>query len=156
MKNLLTLLLLTGILSACNHTPPIIKKELNDSSEKSMSGQETAKEKLTLNNGAKWKVDTGTNNNAIGLKGIIERFQQGNDHSLTAYKYTQDVLQRRLNKMISECKMTGQEHEALHRWLEPLISQVQKLNQTNTVPDAARTMAAFDVQVNLYTQYFEL
>jgi hypothetical protein len=58
--------------------------------------------------------------------------------------------------MIAECKMNGEDHLALHKWLEPLMGQVTKLKKASTVIDAAIILKAIDAQVDLYNEYFEL
>ena len=155
MKKLLILLLLTGTIWSCNNHKPTENKNFNSPSETEEPHSE-ATEKLELNNGAKWTVDNITNNNINNLKLILEKFDNGTDKSLSAYKKTQDDLQKGLDKMIAECKMKGPDHEALHKWLEPLIDQVTKIKQVSTVPDADEALNGIRAQVTLYSQYFEL
>ncbi len=154
MKKLLTLLLLTATLSACNNQEHSGNKAAFDQSEAN-DHHGTPAEKLVLNNGAKWKVDVATNNNVKYLQVILKQFNNGNDHSLPAFKKTQEGLQQGIDKMIVECKMTGPDHEALHKWLEPLIALVAQLKQASTIPEAASALKAIDSQAGLYNQYFE-
>jgi hypothetical protein len=156
MKKLLALLLLTGTLLACNNHQHAENKNAIETSEADHRQNETVSEKLILNNGAKWKVDSITNSNVENLQAIIKKFNSGTDKSLAAYKKVDDDLQHGLDKMISECKMKGPDHEALHKWLEPLIKQVDKLKQASTDTNAAQLFEAVNTQVNLYNQYFEL
>ena len=60
-----------------------------------------------------------------------------------------------LNKLISECKMTGADHDALHKWLEPLIGEMGKLKKSTNEQEAAGIVKEIDEQLKLYTQYFE-
>jgi hypothetical protein len=57
--------------------------------------------------------------------------------------------------MIRECKMQGPDHEALHKWLEPLMEQVSTLKQAATVAAAGQAFNVIQSQVNRYDQYFE-
>lgn len=156
MKKTLILLLLTGTLFACNNSKPVESKSVVNSSEADDDLPGSKTEPLVLNNGAKWKVDISTNNNVSDIKGILEKFNGENDKSLIAYKKTYTGLQQAINKMIVECKMKGHDHEALHKWLEPLITQVANFKQASTVTDAAGSLKIIRAQVNLYDQYFEL
>lgn len=156
MKKLLILLLLTSTIWSCNNDKLAENKNFNNPSEKDEHHSKATGEKLELNNGAKWKVDSTTNNNINNLKLIFEKFDNRNDKSLAAYKKNQDDLQKGLDKMIIECKMKGPDHEALHKWLEPLIDQVTKLKQVSTVPDADDALKGIRAQVSLYSQYFKL
>lgn len=156
MKKLLTLLLLTGTIWSCNNHRPAGNKNFNTPSEADEHHSEAKGEKLELNNGAKWTVDNTTNNNVNNFKLILEKFDNGGDKTLSAYKKTQSDLQNGIDKMIGECKMKGADHLALHKWLEPLMSYVTKFKQAPTAPDAAEALKVIQAQVNLYSQYFKL
>ena len=155
MNKLLTILLLTNFMWACNNHRHSENKEAINSTEADHHQQESTTEKLILNNGAKWKADSTTNNNVKNLLVIIEAFNSGADKSLATYKKAADDLQQGLDKMIRECKMQGPDHDALHKWLEPLIEQVAKLKQASTEAGAAKLFEAIHAQVKLYLQYFE-
>nr|MBP9549648.1 hypothetical protein [Chitinophagales bacterium] len=60
-----------------------------------------------------------------------------------------------INKMISECRMQGADHDALHLWLEPLMGMNKKLQAAGSVEEGAESLAMIQEQVNLYSQYFE-
>lgn len=123
--------------------------------EEAKHEHEAAKEKLELNNGAKWKADISTNNNVKNLQAIVEKFNSGADKSIGAYTSTAAELQAGLDKMIAECKMKGPDHDALHKWLEPLIGNVAKLKKTTNEQEAAGIIKEIDEHLNLYAQYFE-
>jgi hypothetical protein len=156
MKKIITLLLLTCMLSACNnHKPPGNKNTANqvEADEDNNGG---ATEKLVLNNDIKWKVDSPTNSNVNDLLQIVNKFDATPDKSLEAYTKAQFDLQQGINKMIAECKMKGPDHEALHKWLKPLIDKVAYLKKAMTVKDAAEAYKVVKSQLDLYGQYFEL
>jgi hypothetical protein len=155
MKKLVTLLFLTGTLWACNNKGPSEKKEIINPGEADHHEQSVSSGELVLNNGAKWKADSTTNNNVRHLQTVLEQFNGRTDKSLTIYKKTAADLQQGLDKMISECKMQGPDHEALHKWLEPLIEQVTKLKKASTEADAAQSLEAIQAHVKLYSQFFE-
>ena len=156
MKKSLILLLLTGTLWSCNNPRHAENKDVADTSEAKNHQHGQASEKLVMNSGVKWEVDAGTSNNVRNLQEILKKFDSGSDRSLVAYKKTHEDLQHGIDKMVIECKMNGPAHEALHKWLEPLIAQVAELKQASTVPDAASALKAIDAQANLFNQYFEL
>lgn len=153
MKKLLPLLLLTATLLACNNQPHSENKATLHTFE---ANHGISAEKLVLNDGAKWKVDVSTNNNVKNIQEILIRSDNETDRSLPAYKKVNENLQQGIDKMIIECKMQGPDHEALHKWLEPLIALTAQLKQAATVPEATSALKTIDAQVNLYNQYFEL
>lgn len=111
-------------------------------------------ESLSLNNGEKWKADSSTNNNVKVMQATVEQFA-GTEKTPEAYKQLGASLQAGLDKMISECRMKGPDHDALHKWLEPLIGQVKKLNETEKPDESAHQLTAIFQQLQLYSQFFE-
>ena len=112
--------------------------------------------RLTMNNGEKWKVDSTTDANVRNLRQILQKFNTNTEHSLADYTGVQVELQRGAVKMISECRMKGPDHEALHRWLKPLIGEVQQLKKAPTATEANRVLKTIAAQTNLYSKYFQL
>ena len=117
---------------------------------------QTSSETLTLNNGARWKVDNTTDNNVKAIKTTLSGFDMGKNRSLSAYRNTANDLRSGLNKMIRECKMKGPDHLALHKWLEPLMEHVAKLKQASNTAEATRSFSAIKLQLNRYDRYFEI
>jgi len=155
MKKLfITIFMLTGVLLAC--TIKLNAKNITAINTLPAKLQhEISSEKLTLNNGAKWKVDRTTSSNVNNLKLIVNGFNKSTDRSLKAYKKAGDGLQNGLAKMIKECRMQGPDHLALHKWLEPLMAQVAKLKQASTNAGAAQSLNLIQLQLNRYNQFFE-
>lgn len=113
--------------------------------------------KLALDNGAKWKVDSITDANVHNLQDILQKFNTtGEEHSSTDCTNVQNDLRYGIDKMISECKMKGPNHKALHQWLKPLIGQVGNLKKTMGVPDAIAACKVIKSRLDMYNQYFEL
>ena len=151
---LVSLILTSTLLANANNLHAQKIPAINSSTGKHQ--HEISSEKLVLNNGAKWKVDRTTNDNVNNLKQIFKGFNTGTDKSLKAYKKAGDDLQNGLAKMIKECRMEGPNHLALHKWLEPLMAQVAKLKQASTNAAAARSTNFIQLQLNRYTNFFEL
>jgi len=156
MKKIILLLFLTGALSACNNHKPIESKKVTIPTAADDDRPDEATEPLVLNNGDKWKVDMTTNDNVSHIKTILQKFNESTYKSIMAYQKTYIELQKAINKMIVECKMKGADHDALHKWLEPLITQAAQLKNASTVPDARASLKTIQTQVNLFNQYFEL
>jgi hypothetical protein len=51
--------------------------------------------------------------------------------------------------------MTGQEHEALHTWLLPLIGDTKKLLDSQEPTEAAKVYSGIKERLNLYNHYFD-
>ena len=107
---------------------------------------------LSLNNGAKWKADSSTNQNVAALQNIMA---VAHPTAIEHYQATGKLLQAGLDKMISECRMQGADHEALHQWLQPVMTGIQHLQQAATQQEAETIYSNLDKQLQLYQEYFE-
>lgn len=155
MNKIAVIVLFSLLTISCNESK---QKENTDSHTKSETIQhdpEMSNHGLELNQGVKWKADSSTNKNVRSIVALIESFKKDNDRSVPAYQQAAAGLEAGLNKMISECRMQGPDHDALHTWLEPLIKQVKELKQSTTAENAAAAWGKIEAQVHLYDQYFE-
>ncbi len=146
---LLAICLFSG---ACGTQSTKENKEPENKIENVPDGHEVASAGLALNNGAKWKADEATNRNVQLLKDIVTNSKRG---TLEDYRLIAGKLQDRLNKMIEECTMSGPNHEALHKWLEPLIEKVTELKKSEETGKAASIFNEVGKHIDLYSQYFE-
>jgi hypothetical protein len=149
MKTRLTVLLATSLLLACN---------AGNEEEKTGAAKPAAEihaehvTGLALNNGVKWKADSATFVNVALLQKIISKAKK---ESLEIYFQTATDLQNDLNKLISECKMKGADHEALHHWLKPVMEKTKELKDANNIETAEKISVEIKKQINLFPQYFE-
>lgn len=150
MKKFLTILLLTAGIFSCKSKSSDSEKTTDTISAHYQEHEESAAT-LHLNNGAKWKVDSITMINVNQLRDIIAATQQNESKDFTIIA---GQLLNSLNKLISECKMTGADHEALHKWLEPLLEQVKKLKEATSATGPA-LMKEISDHLNLFGNYFE-
>lgn len=151
MKQLLSIVLAASLLLACNTGNEKDKTTSGDASENHAHHAEQASG-LALNNGAKWKADATTISNVNLLQGIISASKK---ESLEDYSQTAADLQDGLNKMVSECKMDGADHDGLHHWLEPLMKQTNELKNANNIETAGKFFGEIEEQIKLFSQYFE-
>jgi NADH dehydrogenase len=152
MKQKLIILLATSFLLACNagnEKEKTIRTEPDAENHAEHAEQATG---LALNNGVKWKADSTTVLNVDLLQKIVAGAKK---ESLESYSQTAIDLQGGLNKMVSECKMKGADHEALHHWLEPLMDKTKELKNANTIETARTIFGEIEKQINLFSQYFE-
>lgn len=109
--------------------------------------------KLQLNKGAKWKIDSVTAINVGSLKTIVAEAKQSKPSN---YTVAAAKLQDGLNKLITECKMKGADHDALHHWLEPVIENTKELKSVETEEKGAIILSNINHDLDLFDQYFEL
>jgi hypothetical protein len=110
---------------------------------------------LTLNNGAKWKADSVTNQNVVNLKTIVDNFRTKPFPSLNEYHLLSADLGNGLNQMVQQCKMTGPDHEALHHWLEPILQENKNLKEVSDTLNGRKIFHSIDKRIDDYHNYFE-
>lgn len=146
-------ILTAGLLMACH---PAENKETKPQTAQVTEadkhhGEETSA-KISLNNGAKWKADSSTNKNVSALRNVIK---YATPASLEDYHNTGNALQEGISKMVSECRMQGPDHDALHQWLEPLMEMNKKLIVVRSTTEGGETFDNIKNQISLYAQFFE-
>lgn len=152
MKQILTILLATSLLLACNAGNE--KEKITATAPAAETHADHAEQAtgLALNNGAKWKADTTTLTNVALLQAIVANSK---DKTIENYSQTAIGLEDGLNKMVGECKMKGADHEALHHWLEPIMEKTKELKNANSIETARTIFGEIEKQLNLFPQYFE-
>ena len=155
MKKIVFLLLAAGILWSCNSKQNSENKGIVNLNDTAPAHHESNTEKLQLNNEAKWKADSVTNNNVKELKAILGEFDKGGDKTLPGYHKAGKELQKGIAKMINECRMKGADHDELHKWLQPLLQDANELSKSSATTGAAEILENINSQLNLYYQYFE-
>ncbi len=152
MKQILTMLLAASLLPACNSKNDNTASADSAPAVENHEDHEKKSEGLVLNNGAKWKADSTTILNVILLQTIVSNAKKEN---LENYMQTTAQLEDGLNKLVSDCKMKGADHDALHQWLEPLMGKTKELKKAATIASAATMLNEIEKQINLFPQYFE-
>jgi hypothetical protein len=75
--------------------------------------------------------------------------------TLEDYHAAAQQLHAGIEKLLMDCRMKGNEHEALHHWLEPIMESNGKLAKSTTVDEATALYNTERDRINSYSQYFE-
>lgn len=152
MKKILSIFSLLFIFS-CNQGNETTTPAANDSiSHAENTGDQGA---VSLNNGSKWKADTITNRNVLELKTMADNFRIKPFPSVQDYQLVGNDLKAGIDTMLSQCKMKGSDHEALHHWLEPVLKNVNDLKNTSDSAAGRQLFGLIDSQLRNYKNYFE-
>lgn len=110
---------------------------------------------LELNDGNKWKTDAPTKKNADHMESVTAQFKKSNPSSLADFKKYGSDMQAGLNKMISECTMTGAQDQALHQWFLPIMENAGEIKKTEDTEKAMHLSHEIIERVAVFDQYFE-
>ena len=149
MKTIL-LLLCTAIFIGCNSGK---NKSVSENHEEHIHTK--AGPALALNNGEKWSADSATNKNVTDLQIITDNFKSTGSPSIDDYKTVGNDLHNGIQKMITDCKMTGPDHEALHHWLEPVLNETTQLQNAADTFEAGRLFDSLKNHISSYYNFFE-
>lgn len=75
-------------------------------------------EEIVLNNGEKWKVIESM---AVYIKNMEKAVNDFNGKESADYVALAKVIDENIESLTSNCTMTGQAHDELHKWLVPFI-----------------------------------
>ena len=153
MKKIISILLVTAYLTACDSNKGNEQKPSADTVSEKHEVHEEKAGVLQLNNGAKWKIDSVTAINVGLLKTIVSEAKANKPAN---YALTAEKLEEGLNKLIKECKMSGADHDALHQWLEPMIEKIKEFKNAGSAESAETILTGIEQQLNLFGQYFAL
>lgn len=144
------MMLAIGLMTACR--PQSHKNEATTDTTATLHEENEKSGELTLNNGNRWKADSITHVNVSALSKIITEQKPA---TLEDYHASAQQLQAGIEKLLTDCRMKGDEHEALHHWLEPIMESNGKLSKSTTVEEASTLYNAERERINIYPQYFE-
>lgn len=152
MKRSAMFLLAAVVLWSCNTatTPAAETATHSDAHE-----HEHAATTLALNSGQKWKADVPTNENVGAIRTTAQNFAAKPHATVADYQAVGSDLQKGVDKLIQQCKMSGPDHDALHLWLEPLLKDVNELKKADDIASSEKTFNAINERLELYAQYFE-
>lgn len=157
-KSLLILGLSFTIFTACKNTDTQVivdtPEETNqidttDHHEHSISEMKA----LSLNNGEKWKSDESTNTHAQNLIDISNKFES-QDKSLTSFHNYANDVEKEMAHLIKGCTMKGQDHDALHLWLEPILVDVKELKNSEEEAEAKNIAQNLSQNIVKFTEFF--
>lgn len=149
MKKKLLIILCCSFLFSCNQGTN------NSESESNGTPTMASDTSLTLNNGAKWKADSITSHNVIRLKVTANMFRVKPFPILDTYQLLGGYLSNDVDTMLQQCKMTGADHEALHKWLAPILNQSTRLKTITDTAEARKVFDSVDRRINIFPQYFD-
>ncbi|MCC7402513.1 MAG: hypothetical protein IT214_13625 [Chitinophagaceae bacterium] len=150
MKKILPLILVVAVMVSCKQKTSNDQKKTETTSEQHEEHNSVNSE-LQLNSGAKWKADSGTRAHVSELKSIVDGYEKSGSKDFAPLATR---LQESLNSLIDDCKMTGPDHDALHKWLEPLLEKVKELKDDSPA-NGYSLVKDISEHLDVFQNYFE-
>ncbi len=142
MKRIIALVILMGLISmGCQK-----------GKKKDAATEQTTKTHLQLNQEEKWEANKETTDGVLKMEAILSYRPM---KTLEDYHKVGALLLEVKNYIIQKCTMEGAAHDNLHKWLYPLIEDIEKLTEAQSIEQADQTVEAIKDQLKLYHQYFK-
>ncbi len=155
MKNILalTLLAFSFTFAGCSTAPA---EKTGTTTTEVVTAEEAhhhdANEAIELNKGEKWPVDKNMVGYIHNMETDLKSFAGTQPQD---YKVLSGKLQTNIEALTSNCTMTGQAHDELHKWLLPFIETAHTLSEAKETTEAAAEVKNLQASFVTYNQYFQ-
>lgn len=109
-------------------------------------------EAIELNNGEKWKVDANMITHIRNMENDINHFANVEQKD---FKSLAEKLQANIDLLTSNCTMTGQAHDELHKWLLPYMDLVDELSVAEDKIEAEKQFQEIQSSFKTFNHYFQ-
>ena len=103
-----------------------------------------------LNNGRKWKADDATKTNVAAMMHVISDSSYAD---AAKRKELHANVQGKIDSLISQCRMKGAQHDALHTWLEKVLKDMKALKEEEN--DYSEAYATLKKDIESFYVLFE-
>lgn len=131
------------VLVACNNQTEIVTDNVDT--------HHVHSDEIVLDGDKKWTVDTNMMVFIRGMEDDISSFSQDKDEFSTLANDLDD----KLNSLTSNCTMSGQAHDELHKWLLPFIETASELKEGGNTKEKENTFAELKESFVLFNKFFE-
>lgn len=108
-------------------------------------------EAIALDNGKKWKVDENMMAHIRNMENDVNTF----DTKKAEYAALATKLSNNLDLLTSNCTMTGQAHDELHKWLLPFIDLSEEFGKSKNENESAAYYQNIKTTIVNFNTYFE-
>lgn len=116
-------------------------------------------EPIQLNNGKKWKVHKNMIQYIRDMEKETFDFEKRTKSfetiNVAEYQVLGNILNARIQLLTSNCTMTGQAHDELHKWLLPYIHSVEELTAAKTASEAQNIFNQMKTSWKTFNTYFQ-
>jgi len=145
--------LIFGIVMSCASTDNNLEDDTLPSSPEVETVYETkTPHDLEKNDGRKWKISKGMEKPLKKIKKLIKSFE---GTELVDYQLLGDAIGKQTNKVVSNCKMSGQAHDEFHKWLLPFLDLKESLVMASSPEAGAAILEHIKNELDVLNDYFK-
>lgn len=143
-----------SLVCACNNSA---KKENSELVNVQMPTADLSAEgeSIKLNKGAKWTVIKEMMVYIRNMESDVKLFSETKHNDFKDFHQHAENLQKNINLLTSNCTMSGEAHDELHKWLIPYMELVNKLNEAENLENAQQIFNTIETSFKEFNTYFE-
>lgn len=160
MKKLSTVLLLITFTSwiACNQAAKNESEghqmEHKSDADHHEGHDHESSDALMLDHGKKWMVDEPTRMHVANMEKAV--FDPASENAnMEFYQTLAGFLKENIGKLTSDCSMTGQSHDELHKWLYPYIERTKAFSEAKNPEEASSSLMKVKESFTEFHEFFE-
>lgn len=144
------------IFSGCNSKTTVSENQTTTDTNSIETEHHEHTESINLNNGAKWKVDEQMLGFIRSIETDVTNFSSSTgEKNLANYNSLSEKITTNLDSLTSNCTMTGQAHDELHKWLLPFLDLNDYFSASTTVQEADSLYSEITISFIEFNRYFE-
>lgn len=109
-------------------------------------------EAILLDNGKKWKV---VESMLVFIRNMENAVNEFESTAVKDYPALAKTIDKNIEDLTSNCTMTGQAHDELHKWLVPFIELSEDFDKAKDVSEQERIYKEFKAKFEVFNTYFE-
>lgn len=112
-------------------------------------------EAIVLNNGKKWVVVPEMMAFIKNIENEVVDFSKNENPTFENYQTLSATIEKNLEELTSNCTMTGQAHDELHKWLVPFLDLSAEFAEVKNEQEAKEVYNSIKESFNEFNNYFE-
>jgi hypothetical protein len=151
-KNTLTILFGSMLILSCgNEEANVTEEPVADTTEQIIVEAPSPHDLILIDN-QKWVIDEGMR---VSIDSIEMNMAAFNGSTLEEYTTLSGDLSHHTKSIISNCTMTGQAHDELHKWLLPFIDLRKSLDGIAELGEGEMIASELNHELIIFNDFFE-
>lgn len=117
--------------------------------------QAEVQEVILLDNGKKWVVVPEMMVFIKNIENAVDEFSKNENPSFKEYQNLSKGIAKNLEELTSNCTMTGQAHDELHKWLVPFLDLSAEFSKCANQQEAEKVYSKIKESFKEFVIYFE-
>lgn len=117
--------------------------------------QHDENEAIVLDNGNKWVVVPEMKAFITNIENGVVEFSKKENATFEDHKSLSKLIDKNLEDLTSNCTMTGQAHDELHKWLLPFLDLASEYAESENIDEAKASFQKINQSFNEFNIYFK-